>query len=103
MLLLFLFYDYIEMGIKTHLEIIKCSMRAVFKFRSQGKVTFALRKDLKVLEDTVCSLKGDPCGSSGSKVPILPDSTTVHYPPYTTVCCIVVAIYSLHVEVNPSF
>ena len=44
-----------------------------------------------------------PCGSSGSNVPILPDSTTVHYPPYTTVCCIVVAIYSLHVEVNPSF
>ena len=43
------------------------------------------------------------CGSSGSKVPILPDSTTVHYPPYTTVCCIVVATYSLHVEVNPSF
>ena len=38
-----------------------------------------------------------------SKVPILPDSTTVHYPPYTKVCCIVVAIYSLHVEVNPSF
>ena len=44
-----------------------------------------------------------PCDSSGFKVPILPDSTTVHYPPYTTVCCIVVAIYSLHVEVNPSF
>ena len=43
------------------------------------------------------------CGSSGSKVPILPDSTTVHYPPYTTVCCIVVATYSLHVEVHPSF
>ena len=43
------------------------------------------------------------CGSSRSKVPILPDSTTVHYPPYTTVCCIVVAIYSLHVEVHPSF
>ena len=43
------------------------------------------------------------CGSSGSKVPILPDSTTVHYPPYTTVCCIVVASYSLHVEVHPSF
>ena len=45
----------------------------------------------------------DACGSSGSKVPILPDSTTVHYPPYTTVCCIVVAFYSLHVEVKPSF
>ena len=44
-----------------------------------------------------------PCGSSGSKVPILPDSTTVHYPPYTTVCCIVIATYSLHVEVHPSF
>ena len=43
------------------------------------------------------------CGSSGSKVPILPDSTTVHYPPYTTVCCIVVAFHSLHVEVHPSF
>ena len=41
------------------------------------------------------------CGSSGSKVPILPDSTTVHYSPYTTVCCIVVATYSLHVEVHP--
>ena len=25
------------------------------------------------------------CGSSGSKVPILPDSTTVYYSPYTTV------------------
>ena len=25
------------------------------------------------------------CDSSGSKVPILPDSTMVHYPPYTTV------------------
>lgn len=46
---------------------------------------------------------GEGCGSSGSKVPILPDSTTVHYSPYTTVCCIVVATYSHHVEVNPSF
>ena len=60
MLLLFLFYDDVEMGIKTHLEIIKCSMRAVFKFPSQGKGTFALRKDLKVLKDTVCSFKRDP-------------------------------------------
>ena len=42
------------------------------------------------------------CGSSGS-IPILPDSTTVHYPLYTTVCCIVVATYSLHIEVHPSF
>ena len=50
----------------------------------------------------VC-LDNEWCGSSGSKVPILTDSTTVHYTPYTTVCCIVVAIYSLHVEVNPSF
>ena len=46
---------------------------------------------------------GARCGSSGSKVPILPDSTTVHYPPYTTVGCIVVATYSLRVEVHPSF
>ena len=35
-------------------------MRAVFKFPSQGKGTFALRKDVKVMKDTVCSVGRDP-------------------------------------------
>ena len=35
-------------------------MKAVLKFQSQGKGTFALRKSLKVLVNSICTVERDP-------------------------------------------
>lgn len=35
-------------------------MREILAFRSRGKGTFALRKDLKALSGTVCDLRRNP-------------------------------------------
>ena len=81
-----------------HAAALRSQLCEVGKDRTQTQL------NLKIMGISATSLsKCSNYGSSGSKVPILPDSTTVHYPPYTTVCCIVVATYSLHVEVNPIF
>ena len=47
------------------------SMQAVISFRARGKGAFALRKDLKAKEETVCVVRRSPTNEFGTSLPNL--------------------------------
>ena len=51
-------------------------MRAVLKFQSRGKGLFALRKTLKVLVNTFCTVERDPDNEFGESLVFDEDFTS---------------------------
>ena len=47
------------------------SMQAVISFQARGKGAFALRKDLKAKEETVCVVRRSPTNEFGTSLPNL--------------------------------
>ena len=46
-------------------------MQAVISFRARGKGAFALRKDLKAKQETVCEVRRNPTNEFGASLPNL--------------------------------